>query len=840
MHIRCTCGVTLELDSDLIGRKVRCPECQHIMLVNSPAGGIQATKHQSARPTKPLYESKVLQLPGQRQRSSTGWQKKTAGPNKGLIIGVSVALGVVGLIAIIFAVSFALVSSDSQVVAIASNDRNKDPLLDSEDSSSSREAAHNASKHVTLAADLAGTPPTKKPKLGIESSPVTPANPRAPVSRSDDDHSDSRDEIPASRLETMDLVDLIEFVEPSVVRIDVSSNQGKSIGSGVFVDRDLIVTNYHVVQGAKKVTLTTSNGDKFDSTGFLHVDPLKDLAVISRNPIGSSVPALPIATKLPRKGEDVAAFGSPMGFSFSSTQGTVSAIRSGKEIREALMSLVGIDVYSILGYSEKTNWIQMNAAISGGNSGGPLTNMCGELVGINTFTNPAGQNLNFASTFEEVASVLEIARNAELKNFSKLPRQRITVEFPRAPANGDRDIAGRQPRGSNRNETRFGSPRDRFPSSDPPAGNSRSGRRPSANKPSRRAPPIGPDGTVTFERPRVLTPEEAEARRIRRKGTMKIVAEDTSKTFSGDSDPKIVRSFSTGNSPVIDLAISEDERFLAATTTDGTVHVFDNQQQGKLLYRIESEHRLFRRVTFTTGPTRLITGRDGGEDDFAHFRIPDTGEIEKGVKDIDHLKLQVLAASSDGRSIFGCKEGFSMLWRFGLMDDTPTPKLVFGGDGGEMLCAMFSPDDRILWAGSSSGWITAYSGSGNLIKATGLKQISEHSILDIAVYPLGSKLVAAGEDGHAYLVDVSGRNWNRRKLGERSKKEMISVCISPDGSLIATSSADRIVSIYQAKDKKKVKEIKLPSFAASIQFFGGDRYLVAGCKDGTIRIYQAK
>jgi WD40 repeat protein len=87
----------------------------------------------------------------------------------------------------------------------------------------------------------------------------------------------------------------------------------------------------------------------------------------------------------------------------------VSAIRSGQQIASALKDTVGVDVYSLLGYASDTQWIQTTAAISSGNSGGPLVNMRGELVGVNTWSNGEGQNLNFAASVDEVRQVLENA-----------------------------------------------------------------------------------------------------------------------------------------------------------------------------------------------------------------------------------------------------------------------------------------------------------------------------------------------------------------------------------------------------------------------------------------------
>src|SRR5947209_8480877 len=80
----------------------------------------------------------------------------------------------------------------------------------------------------------------------------------------------------------------------------------------------------------------------------------------------------------------VAAFGAPQGLSFSASEGIVSAVRSGKELKSMLPA------YQATGYSEAATWVQTTAAISPGNSGGPLVNMKGEVVGLNTWAYTAG------------------------------------------------------------------------------------------------------------------------------------------------------------------------------------------------------------------------------------------------------------------------------------------------------------------------------------------------------------------------------------------------------------------------------------------------------------------
>jgi S1-C subfamily serine protease len=216
--------------------------------------------------------------------------------------------------------------------------------------------------------------------------------------------------------------ELIKKVEPSVVRIKVLSADGsEGIGSGCFIDNEgKIVTNFHVVGAASRVTVSTVDGKSTQSLGYIVKDPGKDLAIIQIDPAELAVVPIPIATEVPEKGEKVAAFGAPQGFDFTATNGIVSGIRSWEEIFATFEEMNGPLAQYGKKYDDGTEWIQTTAAISGGNSGGPLVNMKGEMVGINTWTHRGGQNLNFAAAVAEVGNVFKQREN-KLNAYSNLP-----------------------------------------------------------------------------------------------------------------------------------------------------------------------------------------------------------------------------------------------------------------------------------------------------------------------------------------------------------------------------------------------------------------------------------
>ncbi len=163
--------------------------------------------------------------------------------------------------------------------------------------------------------------------------------------------------------------------------LDPGEPRGQGMGSGVIVSPDgFIVTNNHVVDGAREITVTLP--DKREVTARLvGTDPKTDLAVLKIE--GKDLPYIPWgdSTKL-QVGEPVLAIGNPFGLNSTVTSGIVSALGRGR-----------------MGITQYEDFIQTDAAINPGNSGGALVNTQGELIGINTaiFSRTGGyQGVGFA------------------------------------------------------------------------------------------------------------------------------------------------------------------------------------------------------------------------------------------------------------------------------------------------------------------------------------------------------------------------------------------------------------------------------------------------------------
>lgn len=215
--------------------------------------------------------------------------------------------------------------------------------------------------------------------------------------------------------------ELVEQVEPSVIIVDT----GDGLGSGFVYDQQgTIITNYHVIEGAKQAEIKFADKTSAPVTGFLAISPGKDLAILRFNLGGRRLKPLAVAPSRPSKGESVLAFGAPRGLGSTVSDGIVSAVREGTELRDTFKSMTKVDIYvEHLHYDLDAVWIQTTAPISGGNSGGPLVNLRGEVVGLNTWNRTDGQNLNFAISAEHIKKMMQSTQSG-VQPLANLPAPR--------------------------------------------------------------------------------------------------------------------------------------------------------------------------------------------------------------------------------------------------------------------------------------------------------------------------------------------------------------------------------------------------------------------------------
>ncbi|WP_370967132.1 S1C family serine protease [Amycolatopsis sp. cg9] len=176
-------------------------------------------------------------------------------------------------------------------------------------------------------------------------------------------------------------------VTPSVVQINVTTDQGEAIGSGVILTSDgRILTNAHVVDGAQNVVITTSDGKKYQA-GVVGADTKADIAVVqAKNASGLTAATLGDSSKLV-VGQSVVAIGSPGGLQNTVTTGIVSALNrnlsdigEGQQQQQSPFSRTSNQAEDSPSYTA----IQTDASINQGNSGGALVDAQGNVIGINS------------------------------------------------------------------------------------------------------------------------------------------------------------------------------------------------------------------------------------------------------------------------------------------------------------------------------------------------------------------------------------------------------------------------------------------------------------------------
>jgi serine protease Do len=239
------------------------------------------------------------------------------------------------------------------------------------------------------------------PVPAIQASQVTPAAAKPAPSRA------TGSVLPG----VVNFADVAERINPAVVNIDAASrgfgssrrrrsaedpgDQSRDFdlprqgsGSGFVIDRQgFILTNYHVIEGADRITVTLTDGRALKGE-VVGTDPAIDVALLRVTGTGP-LPEAPLGNSDElRVGEWVCAIGNPLGYVHSVTVGVVSFM--GRKLFDASLD----------------DYIQTDAAINLGNSGGPLINARGEVIGINSAISARAANIGFAVPINQAVSIL--------------------------------------------------------------------------------------------------------------------------------------------------------------------------------------------------------------------------------------------------------------------------------------------------------------------------------------------------------------------------------------------------------------------------------------------------
>ncbi len=191
----------------------------------------------------------------------------------------------------------------------------------------------------------------------------------------------------------------IENILPSVLAVQTDTSGGPTFGAGFVVDQEqgLIVTNYHVVSRMKSIKISRWQSNKEISCKLVYFDAQRDLALLKSESVAELPPPLKIATEFkPKIGQFVIAVGSPGGYDFSASLGIVSAID--RQLQDQ---------------NSRLKFLQIDAPLYHGSSGGPLSNLSGEVIGVNSrggasnavgFAIPAPDLVRFIADFREKGS----------------------------------------------------------------------------------------------------------------------------------------------------------------------------------------------------------------------------------------------------------------------------------------------------------------------------------------------------------------------------------------------------------------------------------------------------
>jgi tetratricopeptide (TPR) repeat protein len=209
------------------------------------------------------------------------------------------------------------------------------------------------------------------------------------------------------------LPELIRRVKPSVVSIITYDAKGDALmtGSGFFIRPGEVVTNVHVVDGARRAEIRTldGKGKTYPVTGILASDEEGDLTILGVQMPPERARQLELSAALPEEGESVFVIGNPLRLEGSVSSGIVSAVREVPNLGKI---------------------VQTTAPVSQGNSGSPLFNMKGQVIGIITIKVTNGQNINLALGAGRIGALTP----GKLMTFEQMAVRNKTAQQPEALA----------------------------------------------------------------------------------------------------------------------------------------------------------------------------------------------------------------------------------------------------------------------------------------------------------------------------------------------------------------------------------------------------------------------
>jgi S1-C subfamily serine protease len=216
----------------------------------------------------------------------------------------------------------------------------------------------------------------------------------------------------------LSIADIVRANRESIVVVKTATG----IGSGFFINSDgYIVTNKHVLSNSGRAEIKTANGTVFKIHKVVHEDLDADLVIASTAATSQESKPVSINAGLPESGEKIIVIGNPLGLEQTVSDGIVSAVRRNQRA---------------------VDFIQVTAPVSPGNSGGPLFNMRGEVIGVATFQYSSGQNLNFCVAASRIISLQQGSRASVVSSGGDIQSPQVREVYCYADSNGQVSFVG--------------------------------------------------------------------------------------------------------------------------------------------------------------------------------------------------------------------------------------------------------------------------------------------------------------------------------------------------------------------------------------------------------------
>ena len=243
-------------------------------------------------------------------------------------------------------------------------------------------------------------------------------NPNYPENPDDTVKNDLLNAAPDDNLEKLDAKGVYEHARKYTVEVYADCGYSYSTGSGFFISKDgLLITNYHVIEGAQNITVFDYNNNVFPCNRILGYSAGLDIAILKAE-------------------TEVETEFAPLSFDYA-TADTIYTLGSSKGLTDTFSDGLISNTARILEDVHPTlEFIQITAPISMGNSGGPLIDSYGRVIGINSMTYNEAQNINFAIPLKYVA-YLDISNPITVEEFAEENSGSIDIDIPDLETNAE-------------------------------------------------------------------------------------------------------------------------------------------------------------------------------------------------------------------------------------------------------------------------------------------------------------------------------------------------------------------------------------------------------------------